>query len=279
MPIVASEPGASDGRARALGWVAAFWAGYAMLLVFGGQLASFAPPTGRLLASGVVISAGALALTLALLKREGRPAAAAGVMLARGSGGRLAVGFGLGLGLVALNAAIAAAFGHVRWERVVENGGGTVLMSVALFLVLSCGEELGFRGYPLRRLERPFGLWGAQFMVAGMFGLYHVFLGWPLLPALLGTGLGSLLFGMAALATRGLALPIGLHAAWNLGDWLLGGKGEPGLWRVVVAEEFRARSQLVGTVGYCAVMIAATAAFWLWRRQRRPVALPQAVRP
>jgi len=33
---------------------------------------------------------------------------------------------------------------------------------------------------------------------------------------------------MAALATKGLALPIGLHAAWNIGDWARGGKGTGG---------------------------------------------------
>lgn len=272
MPVITLKPGGTGSRVRALGRVAAFWAGHTMLLVFGGKLSGFAPPAGRLFVSAIVIGAGTLGLTLWLLKKDGRPAAEAGVAPDRGSAARLALGFGFGLGLVALNATIAFVFGHVRWERVAEMGSGAVLLSLALFLLLSCAEELSFRGYPLRRLEGPFGLWGAQFIVAGMFGLYHFFLGWPLLHAFVGTGLGSLLFGMAALATRGLALPIGLHAAWNLGDWLLGGKGEPGLWRMVVAEEFRARSQLGGLLCYCTVMIAATGAFWLWHRRLLAIA-------
>jgi membrane protease YdiL (CAAX protease family) len=76
------------------------------------------------------------------------------------------------------------------------------------------------------------------------------------------------MFGMAAIATRGLAVPIGLHAAWNFGDWILGGKGSPGLWQVVVEEGHQQRAQLIGTIGYLTVMTVATFTLWIWYRSK-----------
>jgi membrane protease YdiL (CAAX protease family) len=55
--------------------------------------------------------------------------------------------------------------------------------------------------------------------VAFAFAVEHVVGGMRWLHAILGAGIGSLLLGMAALATRGLAMPISLHAAWNFGQW------------------------------------------------------------
>lgn len=133
-------------------------------------------------------------------------------------------------------------------------------------------EELAFRGYPLRRLQAAFGLWPAQALVAVAFAISHVAAGWPWLHALLGTGTGSLLFGMAAIASRGLAPPNGLHAAWNFGEWSMGSKGSPGLWKAV-AEDARS-SGMAGAINYLTVMGLGPLAFWLWHRrsiQRQPV--------
>lgn len=132
--------------------------------------------------------------------------------------------------------------------------------------------ESGFRAYPLHRLEPVLGLWGAQGVVAVVSGLGHYLQGWPSLAAFFGTGLGSLVFGMAAIASRGLALPIGRHAAGNPTDWMLGGKGPTGEGKVVLAEDAQGRSRFVGTLGYCGVMMAATAGFSLWHRHRLPAA-------
>jgi len=110
---------------------------------------------------------------------------------------------------------------------------------------LAVREELAFHGYPLQRLKSIFGIWGAQLIVAFVFAFEHVLGGstWQL--ALLGAGVGSLLFGMAAIATRGLAMPIGLHAAWNIGDWIRGGKGSVGFWKPIVEDDFKECAAIV----------------------------------
>jgi hypothetical protein len=78
-----------------------------------------------------------------------------------------------------------------------------------------------------------------------------------------GAGMGALLFGMAAIATRGLAVPIGVHAAWNFGDQMRSGGGKTtGFWKAVVEDGFEARAQVVGWTGYVSVMLLTTLAFW-----------------
>ena len=79
---------------------------------------------------------------------------------------------------------------------------------------------------------------------------------------------GSLLFGMAALATRGLALPIGLHAAWNFGQWIIGEKESSGLWKPIIPGGPSASTDHVVLIAYVAVFGLATLAFWWFRKAR-----------
>ena len=188
---------------------------------------------------------------------------------------RLAVGFLVGAGMVALWLFIPWATGYLYWVRVPENGAVVAATSLIAFLVLACREELAFHGYPLRRLEQGFGVWGAQTIVACVFALEHMVGGWSWQRALFGAGVGSLLFGMAAIATRGLAVPIGLHAAWNVMQSLMGLNGEPTLWRTVVEQGHEQPAEHVRTISYLAVMGTATVAFWLWYCKASRSSLPE----
>lgn len=98
------------------------------------------------------------------------------------------------------------------------------------FVALALREEIAFRGYPLEVLQRGFGRWLALPLMAVPFALEHLLGGASFADALVGAGLGALVFGVAALATRSLAFPLGLHAAWNMVDWATGGKADGGLW-------------------------------------------------
>ncbi|MGH8263035.1 MAG: CPBP family glutamic-type intramembrane protease, partial [Steroidobacteraceae bacterium] len=115
---------------------------------------------------------------------------------------RFALGFVGGLLLVALVNSLAFAAGHVRWVGASTDIAATVMMLIT-FLALSCREELAFHGYPLRQLERLAGLWSAQVIIALAFAIEHRIGGMPWTRALLGPVAGSLLFGTAAIATRG----------------------------------------------------------------------------
>ena len=103
--------------------------------------------------------------------------------------------------------------------------------------------------------------------IALLFGLEHKAGAATWTNAMLGATAGSLLFGMAALATRGLAMPIGLHAAWNFGQWMLGAKETPGLWKTLTDGRLREIPERVGIISYLVVMAAATLSFWLYKRR------------
>lgn len=80
-------------------------------------------------------------------------------------------------------------------------------------------QEFAFRGYPFQALLNKYGPWVAQWVTIVPFTLMHVHVGMKLAEIatiFLTTGLGSLLFGLAFIKTRHLALPIGLHLGWNL---------------------------------------------------------------
>jgi hypothetical protein len=121
-------------------------------------------------------------------------------------------------------------------------------------------------GYPLRSLNYVIGPWSAQLIIALIFVTEHVVGGmtWP--EAILGPGLGALLFGLAALKTKGLALPIGLHSAWNFVQWLLGFKNGTGWYKVVVEKGNEAKVELVGGISYLLVMGMAIIAFYYWKK-------------
>jgi hypothetical protein len=177
---------------------------------------------------------------------------------------RMLAGFALGLLLVALQTCFVILAGHVHWVRTASVGLAAVRTALLAYGTLASREELAFRGYPLRRLESCFGVWIAQIVVALVFAMEHVAGGSTWVNAMLGAFVGSLLFGMAALVMRGLAVPIGLHAAWNFGQWTLGEKESSGLWTPVVEQGYKQHVDHMGMLGYLLVFGLATVMFYLF---------------
>jgi membrane protease YdiL (CAAX protease family) len=260
--------GKRGDRWRVLGRVLLFVCSCAVVLAATAPVASKLRGGWREVVIGTVASMGAFALTALFVRWESLRLEEVGARLGRGSLARLAFGFLLGLLLVAVWALMLVPAAHLRWIRASGVGLHATTIALAGYLALSCREELAFHGYPLRRLERNFGLWPAQILIALLFAAEHRLGGSPWVDALVGPGVGSLLFGMAAIATRGLAVPIGLHAAWNFGQWALGLKSEPGLWRSVSEGGGEQRAHLIAMIAYVAVVFLATLTFWLWHRRR-----------
>ncbi len=140
-------------------------------------------------------------------------------------------------------------------------------MALAAYLALACREELSFHGYPLRQLQRTWGVWSGQVFVAIVFALEHRLGGLSWVQVIFGAFVGSLLFGMASIATRGLAVPIGVHAAWNFGTWLLGMKGQGGVWQQIVEPENEWNAEVFGMAAYVVVLGTATFLFWIYFRR------------
>lgn len=248
-----------------------FWAGYLVITLAVGFITSLLIPSQvwQLTAWGFVSSVLLLALSRLLHRgsddRDAPADAQSGFGLTA-----LAVGLLIGMVSFAVHLAVVRTFGGpIRFERVAGVGAVATGAYFLRFLATSCMEEIGFRGYPLRRLEPAIGSWPAVIVTAVVFGLSHLSYGWDLQTIALGVIPGGLLWGMSALATRGLAVPIGLHAAWNFAGWTAGSRSEVGLFRMIVSDEAGARAQQVGTISYLAVFGTLTLGFWLLHRRNR----------
>jgi hypothetical protein len=210
-----------------------------------------------------------LALTAAFLRWDRKRFSDVGLAWDRRTHARFLVGLAIGFALVALHAAIVASTGQVSWTR--NNKVDATGMAVAAFGygLLALREEVAFRGYPLRTLLPAFGAVGAQLTVMAIFVAEHRLGGATWGNAIFGSGLGALVFGMAALVTRGIALPLGLHAAWNFGDWMRGGKGDHGMWIMRIEEAHPAHISEVAMAAYVSIMLLTLFSFVGYYRRNR----------
>ncbi|GAA2687743.1 hypothetical protein GCM10010428_60960 [Actinosynnema pretiosum subsp. pretiosum] len=180
--------------------------------------------------------------------------------------------------------------GVLRWT---PNAGFTAplaLTGTAYFCFAVLLEELVFRGYALRRLAE---VWGPKVAVGGLavlFGGYHLLVlgaapsvksgGFgELLWTAAGPAIGAVVFGVAALRTGGIALPVGLHLGWNWAQWQFFAfptdDNPVGRWTPLVTPGV---DPVVFKVGYVVVMALVLGAVLLVTRRREPrgraVALP-----
>jgi len=260
-----------DNRWRAFGRALLFLIGCAFVLAVTAALPIVRRSSAPELVIGAIASVGCFLLTLLFTRWDGLRLRDVGAMPNFRSLALLAVGFALGFLLVALHSILVGAAGRVDWVRTSNPSTPQASLLIVGYLVLSTREELAFHGYPLRRLQSSFGVWPAQAMISVVFAIEHIAGGWTLAQALWGAAVGSLLFGMASIATRGLAVPVGIHAAWNIGDWMRGNRSQPGLWRPVIQAGFEDQAARVGVACYVALMAVATFCFWWWHRTREPV--------
>lgn len=136
-----------------------------------------------------------------------------------------------GFMLMALPAALLALAGVVSW-RIASDWASVVGPTLAALAIAAAAEELLFRGFVFQRLIAGLGEWPAQLIIAAFFTLTHSdsFREQGHLAYLAGANIftASILFGLAYLRTRSLALPLGLHFAANATQGPLFGYGVSG---------------------------------------------------
>ena len=93
-------------------------------------------------------------------------------------------------------------------------------ISIPTLLILSIVEEVIFRGYFLFKLKTEFGIRTAIYVTAIIFGLYHGLS----FEAAFGPFTFGLIFGLMALKSKGLILPIVFHFMLNWMQALFGMK-------------------------------------------------------
>ncbi|MBS1799713.1 MAG: CPBP family intramembrane metalloprotease [Acidobacteria bacterium] len=184
---------------------------------------------------------------------------------------RLALGALIGFTLGAAQALISHALGHTLWVRSSSFPLGPLAIATLAFLFGALREELAFHAYPLFRLDRDLGPWPALLIATAVFAAEHVAGGVTWFHAITGAGVGGLFFGLLALITRGIAMPIGAHAALNLSLWLFGAKDDSGLFHIAAQPGFERSIESNTTTAYILVMgIAIAAALIYWRTATKP---------
>ena len=120
-------------------------------------------------------------------------------------------------------------------------GLSSVLQITSTFIAVALAEEVLFRGFIFQRLIAGLGEPFAQLLIAGYFLLIHLnnpgMTGSIKLIASVNIFLASIIFGLAFIRTKGLAMPIGIHfmANWIQGAVLgfgVSGHEQAGLLRV-----------------------------------------------
>ncbi|HTE28277.1 lysostaphin resistance A-like protein [Flavitalea sp.] len=144
---------------------------------------------------------------------------------------RLMQGMMIGATLMIIPSVLLLVTGHVTWQ-----GSGidirTLTLGTFMFLMVAIAEELLFRGFIFQRLIDAFGEWPAQIIISLLFLLTHLdnpgMTGNIKLFASINIFLASILFGLAYIKTRSLAMPIGIHFMANWVQGILLGFGVSG---------------------------------------------------
>lgn len=124
-------------------------------------------------------------------------------------------------------------FTSVRIQRNQNTNIWYFLLATTPLILLAFMEELGFRAYPLRILKDKAGTRLSILITSILFALYHIINGWTISSSFLGPGVWGILFGIAAIYSKGIAMPTGIHYAANLTTSTFGAKDNPNaLWTV-----------------------------------------------
>ena len=192
-----------------------------------------------------------------------------GIVPGKKSVSRFSIGFVVGLLMAIMQAMIVLSFGHFQLHLVPKITMAEIFLPLLLYILVGSREELVFRSYSLRSLSYSLTPFLALVIMTTIFILEHVASGMTWQNGILGAGTGAILFGLAALKTKGLALPLGLHIAWNFGQWSLGFKGRPGIWEVIVEKGYEAHVQNIGMGAYLFVMgLAITGVCIFYRKEK-----------
>jgi len=137
---------------------------------------------------------------------------------------QLAKGTLSGIGLMLVTTMLTFYLTGDHWRINITISPVYIMVVLAGCLWSSVVQEFAFRGYPFQSMLHNYNAWIAQLVIAIPFGLMHIqphMSPAAILITLLTTGIGSLLFGLAFIKARHLALPIGLHFGWNFAQTLI----------------------------------------------------------
>jgi uncharacterized protein len=189
---------------------------FTILLIILSFSKSFFPAAYERMAYGIIGTIAALLVTFLFLRFDKKKFSSIGLSLNRNTPLQFIRGFLVGIGLMGiLSFSVIYATGFTI-ELNPESNVFLFLWFTLPLLPLAFMEELAFRAYPLRQLNKTSGIRISILVTSLLFALYHLANGWTFQNAFLGAGSWGIFFGTAAIYANGIAMPTGMHYAVNL---------------------------------------------------------------
>lgn len=203
------------------------------LFVFFSFTKSFFPNSLERLAHGVIGAVAAFLTTCLFLKFDRKQFSDIGLVFQRNTMAKFLAGIAVGIAIMGV---LATGVLYLTNARIEVNTGNNVLhflLATLPLLPLAFMEELGFRAYPLQILKDKIGIRLAIIITSTLFALYHIANGWTIASSFYGPAVWGLVFGLAAIYSKGIAMPTGIHYAANLTTSAFGtGNSSVSIWTV-----------------------------------------------
>jgi len=208
------------------------------LLVIFSFAKGFIPNEFERLAHGVIGTLAAFFATVLFLRIDRNRFSSIGLTFERNTVVKFLVGVITGVVIMGLLAMSVIYFTNVEIKVNQESNLLHFLLVTAPLLPLAFMEELGFRAYPLQILKDRIGIRLSIIITSILFGLYHIVNGWSIASSFYGPAVWGLIFGLAAIYSKGIAMPTGIHYAANLTTSAFGAKNTiASIWTVTQPDE------------------------------------------
>jgi len=208
------------------------------LLVIFSFAKGFIPNEFERLAHGVIGTLAAFFATVLFLRIDRNRFSSIGLTFERNTVVKFLVGVITGVVIMGLLAMSVIYFTNVEIKVNQESNLLHFLLVTAPLLPLAFMEELGFRAYPLQILKDRIGIRLSIIITSILFGLYHIVNGWSIASSFYGPAVWGLIFGLAAIYSKGIAMPTGIHYAANLTTSAFGAKNTAAsIWTVTQPDE------------------------------------------
>jgi membrane protease YdiL (CAAX protease family) len=197
----------------------------------------FSPPAWVSFTYGILGIISAMVVTAFYLRREQKKFSDIGLTWKNDTIFNFLKGLLLGTGIFALIVLVLINFTGLHIGSNPKGINLATALGFIAILPLALMEELAFRSYTFVSLNKKYGLWITQLVVAIAYAGYHIATGWSVTSAFAGPFVWAFIFGLAAAKTGGIAMPLGIHIALNMLQPLTGLKGEEySLWSVTYPE-------------------------------------------
>ena len=213
----------------------------ALLVVFS-FAKSFIPNNFERLAHGTIGTLAAFLATVLFLKFDRKRFSDIGLTFQRKTITKFFTGVVVGIGIMGLLATSVIYFTNVGIVANPRSNFLNFFLMTLPLIPLAFMEELGFRAYPLEILKDKTGIRLSIFITSILFALYHIVNGWTIASSFYGPGVWGLVFGLAAIYSKGIAMPTGIHYAANLTTSAFGGANNTvSIWTVKQSDSATAK--------------------------------------